>query len=130
MNDIRKLMESLDAIANESDEQSIADDNSQASYDDVVGHLKDITTAIISVLDKLQSGDADMDKVCEDLTKVSDILSGLAYNDSTSPAEGSEEKVEEDIGVEGDEPSTDSQGHRSYVQKSAANFPAQHGFTG
>lgn len=127
MFDYRKLMESLEEIENGS-----MVDNSPAAKEDVVKHLKEITTSIIGVLDGLKNGDADMDHVCKELQKVSDILSDLAYNDSTASDEDDEstDKVEENVGVDGDEPSVDSQEHRSYKEKGAPSYAARQGFTG
>ncbi|BEH88027.1 hypothetical protein [Klebsiella phage phiKp_21] len=134
MFDYRKLMEALDAIENGEDVQQ---DSAPAAKEDVVGHLKDITNSIIDILDKLQSGDADMNEVCKDLQKASDILSALAYNDSTDSDEESDttddtstDEVTEDVGVDGYEPTVDNQEHRSYKEKSAPSYSSRQGFTG
>lgn len=131
----RELVESLDAIMQETEETS---DLSTGSEDEVVQLMKEVTESMMSIIDKIKDEGVDYAIIVDKLKKARDVLAEVGYNDAVdnqpepSDEGGDVEKVEEDssFGTAGMAPKTDSQGHRSYKQKGAPSYAARQGFVG
>lgn len=134
----RELVESLEAIMNETDSIPDAGAESTGSQEEVIQIMKELVDNIANMIDKVKSADGNYQEIIEDLKKARDILADMGYNDNpdvnaaTSDDEADVEKVEEDnsYGTEKMAPKTDSEGHRSYKKKGAPSYAARQGFVG
>lgn len=128
----RELVESLDAIVNGEDNISteVSTEVHGGSEQSCAALLKDITSSLLGVVEKLSGDDVNHAEIAEKLEKVRDILDEAGYNGGSEGDDTSTEEVEECYGTDGMAPKINSDGVQSYKQKDAPSYAARQGFVG